>query len=109
EKEYVAEVTLGAESSTYDAEGVIVKTELASGWEPPESLSDLDVLIRRRFLGKISQVPPVHSAVHVGGERAYRKARQGKVVDMPSREVTIFDLSVLSYTYPVFTCRVRCS
>lgn len=108
-KEYVVEITLGAESTTYDGEGTITKTELSPMWKPPAGISDLDVLLRRRFLGKISQVPPAYSAVKIGGERAYRKARQGRSVEIPPRDVVIHELQTIAYDYPRATCRVVCS
>lgn len=107
-KEYEADITFGTVSDTYDAEGVLTPVAAKPGWEPPEQGS-LQRVIADRFLGRIEQVPPAHSAVHVGGERAYRKARQGKNVVLPSRAVEIAACDVLSYAYPSLRLRVRCS
>jgi tRNA pseudouridine55 synthase len=66
--------------------------------------------IEDRFLGKVTQVPPAYSAVKVGGERAYRKMRQGRGVGvLPSREVQISACKILSYEYPRLCLRVACS
>jgi tRNA pseudouridine55 synthase len=65
-------------------------------------------IIADRFVGRISQVPPAYSAVHVGGERAYRKARQGRGVNIPPRDVEIKECSVLSYEYPHLSLHVSC-
>jgi len=107
-KEYIAEVQFGAISSTYDREGVIEELEPKLGWTVPDQVV-IQNIIQDHFVGTISQVPPMHSAVHVGGERAYRKARQGRHVDMPTREVRITECSIVKYDYPMLTLNVACS
>jgi tRNA pseudouridine55 synthase len=76
-KTYRVVARLGAVSSTGDPEGEIEVT----GVMPPEPLS--------LPTGRIRQRPPAHSAVKVGGERAYRRARRGEAVDVPEREVEV--------------------
>jgi tRNA pseudouridine55 synthase len=107
-KEYVAELTLGAESTTYDAEGMITVTTLKAGWLPPTDVSSIQALIADRFVGKIKQVPPAFSAVHIGGERAYRKAMRGEHVELKAREASILSCAVESYQYPLLKLRVAC-
>ena len=106
-KEYEAGVRFGSVSSTYDAEGVIEETAMKPGWVIPDE-STIRNIIADRFLGRIQQVPPAHSAVHVGGERAYRKARQGKSVDIPPREVLVLACDVLAFHYPDLSLRIAC-
>ena len=106
-KEYDAGVRFGHVSSTYDAEGVLEETAMKPGWVIPDE-STIRNIIADRFLGRIQQVPPAHSAVHVGGERAYRKARQGLSVDIPAREVLVSACDVLSYNYPDLQLRIAC-
>ena len=106
-KEYEVSVRFGAVSTTYDAEGVIEVIPPPGGWEVPEQ-SVVQRMIADRFLGRFQQVPPPYSAVHVGGERAYRKARQGRGVDLPSREVEVVACAIEHYAYPELTLRVRC-
>jgi tRNA pseudouridine55 synthase len=106
-KEYEAHVQLGAVSTTYDADGVIEDIQPLVGWEPPEQ-AIVQRLIADRFIGKVSQVPPAYSAIKIGGERAYRKAMRGEVVDMPSREVEIKKCQILSYAYPYLELLVSC-
>ncbi len=108
-KTYIASVTLGATSTTYDAEGMISETKLKAGWLPPDDSSRIQALIDDRFIGNIQQVPPAFSAVHVGGERAYRKAMRGENVEMKARETTISECKVMSYVYPVLQLSVGCS
>lgn len=76
-KRYETIARLGATSTTGDSEGEIAIT----GRIPPQP----PVLP----VGEIRQVPPVYSAVKVGGERAYRRARRGEQVQMPPRIVTV--------------------
>lgn len=106
-KEYRAHVRLGATSTTYDREGVIERWRPVAGWHVPDALAIRSVL-SARFLGKIQQVPPAHSAVKVGGERAYRKARQGRGVNIPPREVEITECTIERYLYPDLHLRVAC-
>ncbi len=107
-KEYKATIRFGATSSTYDAEGVIERSERKPGWEPPEDAAKIQVLLHEKFTGKIPQIPPAYSAIQIGGERAYRKAMRGENVEMKAREITIQECSVLRYEYPIVEVRVRC-
>jgi len=106
-KEYSAHVHLGATSTTYDREGVIERWQPVPGWHTPDELS-IRSTIASRFLGRIQQVPPAHSAVKVGGERAYRKARQGRGVNIPPREVEITECVIERYLYPDLHLKVAC-
>lgn len=106
-KEYRAQVRFGATSTTYDREGVIERRAPAAGWLPPDELA-VRSAISSRFLGRIQQIPPAHSAVKVGGERAYRKARQGIGVNIPPREVEITECVIEKYDYPHLLLRIAC-
>lgn len=107
-KEYIADVIFGAVSTTYDAEGVIDAVPRRAGWTPPEK-HEIERIIKQRFLGKIEQVPPSHSAVHVAGVRAYELARKGMQVEMPKRTVEIDECEAISYAYPHLRLRIACS
>lgn len=106
-KTYIADIEFGKVSTTYDADGVLEAVEPRMGWVPPE-LPVLRELLLERFTGKIKQVPPAHSAVHINGQRAYDLARAGKVVEMPVREVQIDDIQILEYAYPRLRLQVKC-
>ncbi len=89
EKEYVADVILGEETSTQDASGEVVSRTDAS------HLTQEKVFWAAfEFIGVIDQVPPMVSAVKVGGERLYKKARRGEVVERAPRPVTIHEMRV---------------
>lgn len=106
-KEYEAHIHLGATSTTYDREGVIERWSPVAGWHAPDDIT-IRSLMTSRFLGRVQQVPPAHSAVKVGGERAYRKARQGRGVNIPPREVEITECVIERYDYPHLHLKIAC-
>ncbi len=107
-KEYIADVRFGSVSTTYDREGTLEEVVRQPGVEIPTD-SEIQNSIADRFAGEIEQVPPGYSAIKVGGERAYRKMRQGRLVDLPPRQVEIKHCDVLSYSYPDLKLDVECS
>lgn len=88
-KIYEFTVTWGEQRSTDDLEGDVVE----SSDKRPSEQEILDIL--PNYTGTISQVPPQFSAIKIAGERAYDLARGGEVVEIPSREVQIFRLTLL--------------
>ena len=88
-KIYEFTVTWGEERSTDDLEGEVTAT---SDTRP----SDADIRdLLPKYTGVISQTPPQFSAIKIAGERAYDLARDGETVEIPSREVEIFRLTLL--------------
>lgn len=65
-------------------------------------------LAAREFVGPIKQVPPLVSALKVGGTRAYKLARQNRAVDLPPRTVQVYGMEVLRYDWPVIEFEVAC-
>lgn len=101
-KEYEFELAFGEERDSGDLEGAVTATTQVYPTE-----SDLrDVL--PKFLGVITQVPPIYSALRINGERAYDLARRGEVVEMKSREVLIEELEILSFSGQCASFRVVC-
>lgn len=103
-KEYIAEVAFGRSTTTYDAEG----ETLEMGDVP----SDLDARIDAAlpsFLGLISQVPPMYSAVKVGGQPLYKAARRGEEVARNARQVHIATFETLEDRGAERTMRIVCS
>ena len=72
------------------------------------ALSDIQLTLDS-FIGKIRQTPPKFSAIKINGQRAYKLAREGKDFEIPSREVEIYSIEILNYSYPELTIRVHCS
>ena len=103
DKVYEATFRLGQESTTGDPEGELTDV---SERVPTESEVE-DVL--RRFTGEITQRPPIFSAIKIGGQRAYKLAREGREIEMPERTVTIHSLELVSYAYPELRIRVHVS
>jgi tRNA pseudouridine55 synthase len=106
-KRYLAVITFGAETDTLDATGTVVATAGTAG---------VDRLSLERalagFLGPQRQVPPMVSAVKVGGERLYAKARRGETVEREPRPVTIYELALRELAdgeQPLATVAVTCS
>jgi tRNA pseudouridine55 synthase len=86
-KTYDARIRLGATTTTLDASGGVLAERDASSVDEAAFCEALKL-----FVGPIEQVPPMVSAVRVGGERLHAKARRGEVVDRAPRRVEIFDL-----------------
>jgi tRNA pseudouridine55 synthase len=86
-KTYDARLRLGVTTTTLDASGEVLTERDASGVDEPGLCEAL-----KSFVGEIDQVPPMVSALKVGGERLYAKARRGEVVERPPRRVTIHDV-----------------
>lgn len=101
EKEYLAGVRLGQSSTTDDAEG-----EKSDGpqIEPPLEAEVKEIL--KKFIGQIEQIPPIFSAIKVGGKTAYKLARQGKAVELRARTVLIKEIELVRYQWPEVAIRV---
>ena len=91
DKRYVADVDLTARTATGDPEGAVVEEH-----DPPSPEELEERLARLR--GDVELPIPAASAVKIGGERAYRLARRGVHVDMPTRRSRIDALDVIAYT-----------
>jgi tRNA pseudouridine55 synthase len=102
DKTYLAVMRFGEETDTLDPEGRVVAAGPVPGY--PQIMEALPL-----FTGKISQVPPAYSAIHVNGRRAYRSALAGETPELKPREVEIAWIHPLSYEPPDFCFRVRCS
>ena len=102
-KEYVAEIYLGENSTTDDSEGE--KEEINKEIRP--ELNEVQTVLRL-FVGKISQTPPLYSALKLQGQPAHRRMRKGQKVKLEPREVEIKEIALLSYEYPVIKLRVAC-
>ncbi|PDT03853.1 tRNA pseudouridine(55) synthase TruB [Rhizobium chutanense] len=89
-KVYEFTVSWGEERATDDLEGEVTE----SSDKRPSEQQIRDIL--PGYIGTISQVPPQFSAIKISGERAYDLAREGEVVEIPSREVDIFRLTLLA-------------
>ncbi|MCC6396806.1 MAG: tRNA pseudouridine(55) synthase TruB [Bacteroidetes bacterium] len=104
EKEYAAEMRLGIRTPSFDMETEVTE---ASGID---GISEEQVLrVMGEFVGAVQQVPPMWSAVKVGGKRLYTLARKGMEVERPSREVQIVSIQPGRMDLPDVAFSVVCS
>ena len=102
DKKYLAEITLGVETNTYDAEGDIVFSK-----EVPElSMTDITNCLQP-FIGQVDQIPPAFSAIKKDGKPNYELARAGKEVKLEPRKVTVHSISILEYNVPKLILEVH--
>ena len=102
-KEYLFSLQFGFETDTLDITG----HEIARNNIIPTESEVKSIL--PKLIGKIAQIPPQYSAIHVDGKRAYDAARQGKTIEIPPRDVEIFELEFLGTRDKSWHFRVRCS
>ncbi|WP_251620095.1 tRNA pseudouridine(55) synthase TruB [Odoribacter lunatus] len=103
QKEYVAQLTFGATTASYDLE-----TPVEGNYPWRHITREFFDEVLQKFIGEIEQVPPVFSAVRVDGVRAYEKARKGKGPEMQARKVYIKEIEVVRFELPVVELRVVC-
>ena len=107
DKTYETTVRLGVKTSTADAEGEVISVREVS------CSAGMVVEVLDRFMGPISQVPPMYSALKKDGKALYEYAREGETVERESRNVEIHDLDLLDMQLqgesPHLRLRVRCS
>lgn len=106
-KVYLAEFTFGIGTDSYDLDGKILEKQ-----EYPAITGDLIKGVLDQFLGIQEQVPPMVSAKHYKGKRLYQLAREGKIVDVPPKQVTIDEFTLLEFTedvHPKGLFRIQCS
>lgn len=104
-KRYVATMQLGASTTTQDASGEIICSA------PICKDEALVLQTMMSFVGGIKQIPPMYSAVKVGGKKLYELAREGKEVERKPREVQIYDMEILEadFNQGVIRFAVECS
>jgi tRNA pseudouridine55 synthase len=102
-KGYEAIAKLGARTATDDLEAPEEPVDVPS---IPTEQQVRDALARQ--VGAIQQRPPAFSAMKVGGQRAYKLARQGGQVEIPPRTVMIYSIDLLAYAWPTARLRVEC-
>jgi tRNA pseudouridine55 synthase len=104
DKEYIARIKLGESTTTYDSCGDVIESKKVTS----NSLEINEVI--QTFLGEITQIPPIYSALKVNGKRLYEYARNGEEVEIKSRQIKIKELEIIEELKDnVFTLRVLCS
>ncbi|MBF0341265.1 MAG: tRNA pseudouridine(55) synthase TruB [Magnetococcales bacterium] len=102
DKAYRCWVRLGAETDTGDPTG-----QLTPG---NNDFPDRETLLKAlaAYHGEQDQIPPIYSAIHINGERAYDLARRGEIVEMPARRVVFHQVELVEYHEGLVTLDVRC-
>ena len=103
EKEYVATLTLGATTPSFDLE-----TEIDAIYPTSHITESLVIDALQKFKGEILQIPPVFSAVKVEGKRAYKYARNGKEIELKAKAIKISDIELLQFKENEIIFRVVC-
>lgn len=102
-KIYKTQLQLGTETDTYDLEGKVTsRKQVAVNIE--EILS-----VMKRYVGEISQIPPMYSAIKVNGKKLYDLARSGIEIERKGRPITIYDIYDISINVPFVDFTVKCS
>jgi len=107
DKTYRGKMVFGVTTTTFDEEGEMVEEKDASPLTEDKVRS-----IFNQFQGKISQIPPMHSAIHWQGKRLYKLARKGGEVKIPPREIHIYELNLIKFSpgkHPEADFELRCS
>ncbi len=104
DKEYEGTIELGKTTDSQDADGEVMETR------PVPTLTEDDVRAAiKGFLGDQYQMPPMFSAIKIGGVPLYKKARKGEEVAREPRFIRVMSWDLLSFQSPVITFRLRCS
>jgi len=104
DKTYIAELKLGKKSSTGDIEGEIIETKKV----PILSKEKIEEVLKS-FLGKQMQTPPIYSSIKINGKKAYEYARAGEQVEIPPREIEIYDIKLMDFKEDSICFEVSCS
>ena len=104
DKEYIACLKLGERTDTYDATGrTVEKTKC-----PSFNRSDIQAILNI-FIGRIKQIPPMYSAIKLGGQPLYKLARKGIHVTRPERTINIYEIDLVRLNLPYIDLKISCS
>ena len=103
-KTYLAEITFGVRTDSYDIDGIVQSVGTTEGID--------ETLLRRslsNFCGIQQQIPPMHSAIQIDGRRLYELAREGSVIERSPRAIEIHEIELIEWNPPVVTVCIDCS
>lgn len=103
-KEYIASITLGKTTPSFDLE-----TDFDNEFPTSHISKELVEKIISGFIGEIDQIPPVFSAKNIKGKRAYEYARKGEVVELKSSRIRIDSIELLDFSSPDVRLKIKCS
>jgi tRNA pseudouridine55 synthase len=104
EKGYIAEITFGFSTDTFDCTGKVNETG------DPEILN-IEIINKalEKFKGEIEQIPPIYSAIKINGKRLYKLARAGKTAEIEPRKVNIKKIELIECKFPKIVLDIICS
>ena len=104
DKEYIVRLKFGERTDTYDFTGKIVeKTDYFF-------INEADIhKVLKNFTGRIKQIPPMYSAIKIGGQPLYKLARLGMNIKRPERTIDIYKIDLLSFNLPYLDLKISCS
>ena len=103
EKTYLAQLRLGMCTDTQDTSGAVLEEK------PVDITYNQFQEALSKFTGEIEQLPPMYSAIKVGGKKLYELARKGKEVERKTRKITVFELSDHGVSGNDYSLKIRCS
>jgi len=104
DKKYRATIKLGQKRDTGDSEGKVIEQQ-----EVKELSKATINNVLQEFVGKSLQKPPMYSAIKINGKKLYEYAREGIEIEVPSREIEIYEVELIEYSIDEVTFEVKCS
>ncbi len=102
-KRYTAALRLGVVTDTQDISGNVLESNICK-------ISDTDLLsVLPEFTGRLEQIPPMYSAIKIGGRKLYDLARKGQSVERPPRRITVYSITLLGRESGDFLLDIECS
>lgn len=103
EKTYEATLRLGIITDTQDVTGTVLKTH-------PVAITEAELReTLAHFTGELEQLPPMYSAIKIGGKKLYELARAGKEIERKPRNITVFSIDLLDFSNNEAVLRIHCS
>ena len=103
-KEYEATLLLGVRTDTLDTSGQVLEEGSVEGIAEEDLRKCIEI-----FVGEIEQIPPMYSAIKVGGKKLYEIARSGETIERKARKVTIHSIDIVRIDLPECVMRINCS
>ncbi len=110
QKTYRTSIRLDGTTSSYDLEQPVQEIDIKQDVIEGITQERIKTIIRENFIGDISQIPPLYSAIWVDGKRAYHRMRKGEEdIILEPKLRTIHSFNLISYTWPILLCEITVS
>lgn len=108
-KTYRATIRLDGTTSSYDLEQPVKLLKISKKLPNSITQNTIQSIIKKHFTGEIIQIPPLHSAIWVDGQRAYELARKGHDMVLQGKKRIIHDFRITTYSWPTLVCEINVS